>query len=70
MINLFDTQYLFGGMCQDKRRIRRMNQMMFALSKAITASQKREIIELVNPNYYLFGNKLDPRNPYEVNENE
>ena len=69
-MNLFDTQYLFGGMNQDPRRVRRMNQMMFALSKAITKQQKRDIIKQKNPNHYIFGIELDPRNPYEVNENE
>ena len=70
MMNLFDTTYLFGGMCQDKRKIRRMNQMMFELSKAITKQQKRDIIKRANPTHYIFGIKLDPHNPYEVNENE
>lgn len=69
-MNIFDTQYLFGGMCKDKRKIRRMNQMMFNLSKAITKQQKRDIIKQSNPTHYIFGSKLDPRNPYEVNENE
>lgn len=67
-MNLFDTKYLFGGMCQDMRKIRRMNRMMFALSKAITKAQKRDIIKQTNPNHYIFGVQLDPRNPYEVND--
>ena len=69
-MNIFDTQYLFGGMCQDKRKIRRMNQMMFALSKAVTKQQKRDIVKESNPYHYIFGIKLDPKNPYEETENE
>lgn len=30
--------------------------------------KKRELVKSYNPNHYIFGFKLDPRNPYEQGE--
>ena len=32
--------------------------------------EKRELIKRHNPYHYIFGIKLDPRNPYEENDDE
>lgn len=37
---------------------------------ATTPEEKRKVIESFAPHYFVFGNKLDPRNPYEENEDE
>lgn len=44
--------------------------MLRDLLKATTPQEKRKVIESFNPYHFAFGTTLDPRNPYEENEDE
>lgn len=37
---------------------------------AKTASEKRQVIKNFAPHYFIFGERLDPRNPYEERGDE
>lgn len=45
-------------------------RMLTDFLNAKTPHDKREVIKSFNPYYFQFGNKLDPRNPYERNDIE
>jgi ribosomal protein L32 len=57
------------------RRIKKLLQtqaesMLGQMKVCTTPKAKRELIKSHNPNHYIFGIRLDPRNPYEENEDE
>ena len=56
-----------------KRKARKMSPqdtMLTDFLRATTPSEKRQVIKNFAPHYFVFGEKLDPRNPYELNEGE
>ena len=56
-----------------KRKARRQSPrdtMLTDFLRATTPSEKREVIKNFAPHYFIFGESLDPRNPYELNEGE
>jgi len=51
-----------------KRKARKMSPqdtMLTDFLKATTPSEKRQVIKNFAPHYFVFGETLDPRNPYE-----
>ena len=51
-----------------KRKARRMSPkdtMLADFLRATTPHEKREVIKNFAPHYFVFGEKLDPKNPYE-----
>ena len=54
-----------------KRKARKMSPqdtMLADFLRATTPSEKREVIKNFAPHYFIFGDTLDPRNPYENQE--
>jgi hypothetical protein len=57
------------------RRMNRIKQvqaesMLGQMKVCIGIKDKRELVKRYNPHHYIFGIKLDPRNPYEENGDE
>ena len=57
------------------RRINKLKQsqaqsMLGQIKVCSGIKEKREVVKRHNPHHYIFGIKLDPRNPYEINEGE
>lgn len=51
-----------------QRKARKMSPkdtMLTDFLKATTPSEKRAVITAFAPHYFIFGDTLDPRNPYE-----
>ena len=46
------------------------DRMLYDMVQAPTPQAKRDIIKTFNPYFFMFGESLDPRNPYEENANE
>jgi hypothetical protein len=56
-----------------QRRLRKTtprDTMLADFLRATTPNEKRQVIKNFAPHYFVFGEKLDPRNPYERNEYE
>jgi hypothetical protein len=53
-----------------KRADEERRAMLANFLRAKTPHEKRQVILSFNPYYFQFGDKLDPRNPYERNEDE
>lgn len=52
-----------------KRADEQKRQMLQSFLNAKTPHEKREVIKSFNPYYFQFGDRLDPRNPYEEDTN-
>lgn len=55
-----------------KRKLRKaspQDMMLADFLRARTPHEKRQVIKNFAPHYFVFGEKLDPRNPYESSMN-
>ena len=53
------------------RRASPQDMMLADFLRATTPQAKRQVIKNFAPHYFIFGESLDPRNPYEKeNDNE
>jgi hypothetical protein len=56
-----------------QRKARKMSPqdtMLTDFLRATTPHEKRQVIKNFAPHYFIFGDKLDPRNPYEERSDE
>ena len=53
---------------QAKRDEEMRRNMLGNFLRAKTAEEKRAVIESFAPHYFVFGNTLNPNNPYEEND--
>ena len=53
-----------------KRKEEHARSMLARFLSATNAKEKREVIKDFAPHYFVFGNELNPTNPYKENENE
>ena len=72
IINKMDEAYP-KNKSSNTRRINRQKQiqaesLLGQMRVCIGIKEKRELVKRHNPNHYIFGIKLDPRNPYEEND--
>ena len=69
-----EDKQMYGksGATRRENMLKKVNaQSMLGQIKVCSGvKEKRKVIKRFNPHHYIFGIKLDPRNPYETNEGE
>lgn len=66
------TGFIYSTRYQERKAKRTSPQdtMLADFLKANSPSEKRQVIKNFAPHYFIFGDKLDPRNPYEERSDE
>jgi hypothetical protein len=59
---------MLGNRSHRRKVVNPRDTMLADFLRAKTPYEKREIIKTFSPHYFVFGNTLDPRNPYEEGE--